>query len=366
MIQRKFAVLFAAWVLLAPAVAFGGDTATPDDTARFLAGMQPSAGSPLAALADRGWQQHANYMDSAFDKVEQRQLSKIRKWSSAHLTNPRPTLFYMFSGPDFLYANAFFGSATTYVLAGLEPVGPIPDLVGMPRGSIPGILSNLHGTLQSILGVGFFITRDMSSSLNSGRLTGTTPVLFTFLARSGKTIESAELINLDDKGEVRPGDGEKVKTAARGVKIVFTDKENRKQTLYYFSTNLANDSFKNSGFAKFCEGLGVGDGMIKSASYLLHSSEFSQVRDFLLAHSATILQDDTGIPAAQFDTTRWSLSPYGRYIGPITIFRDRYQNRLREIYQKRPDPIDFSFGYRWQPDESNLLLATRTDIQSTK
>ena len=32
-------------------------------------------------------------------------------------------MFYMFSGPDFLYADAFYSKATTYVLSALEPVG---------------------------------------------------------------------------------------------------------------------------------------------------------------------------------------------------------------------------------------------------
>ena len=32
-------------------------------------------------------------------------------------------MFYMFSGPDFLYADAFYSKASTYVLGALEPVG---------------------------------------------------------------------------------------------------------------------------------------------------------------------------------------------------------------------------------------------------
>ncbi|HLL28760.1 MAG TPA: hypothetical protein VKT73_14065 [Xanthobacteraceae bacterium] len=367
MIRRTFVVLFAAWAVLAAGIARSAESATPNDTARFLAGLQPSEGSPLVPFAhERDWDQHANYMNSAFDKVETRQLSKIRKWSSEHLTNPRPTLFYMFGGPDFLYANAFFGNANTYVLSGLEPVGTVPDLTSLPRGSMPSILSNFRGSLGSILSVGYFITHEMRTALNSTRLSGTLPVLYVFLARSGKTIESVELINLDDKGEVHPGDGQGTKSAVHGVKIAFTDGE-RHKTLYYFSGDLSDDTFKRGGFAKFCDGLGVGDSLVKSASYLLHSGNFSGVRDFLLTHSSTILQDDTGIPAAQFDPARWKLSAFGRYLGPISIFADRYQPKLKEIYQKQsPNPLDFGIGYRWQADQSNLLVAVRTDLQTAQ
>ena len=44
--------------------------------------------------------------------------ARIRAWSANNITTPPPTMFYMFSGPDFLYANAFYPNAKTYVLSG--------------------------------------------------------------------------------------------------------------------------------------------------------------------------------------------------------------------------------------------------------
>ena len=35
----------------------------------------------------------------------------------------KATMFYMFSGPDFLYADTFFPNASTYILCGIEPMG---------------------------------------------------------------------------------------------------------------------------------------------------------------------------------------------------------------------------------------------------
>jgi len=68
---------------------------------------------------DPSWQRHAKFFDGAFGQLEQRQLSKIRTWSDVNLAAPRPTMFYLFSGPDFLYANAFYSKANTYVLGAL-------------------------------------------------------------------------------------------------------------------------------------------------------------------------------------------------------------------------------------------------------
>ena len=42
----------------------------------------------------------------------------------------------MFSGPDFLYVDAFFRNRTTYVLSGLEPVGQVPAITDASRRSL--------------------------------------------------------------------------------------------------------------------------------------------------------------------------------------------------------------------------------------
>ena len=130
----------------------GGAHAQPasaNDTARLLAGMQPSPDSPLLALTrDRAWQQHANRFNAIFAKVESRQLTRIQAWSQAKLTSPSPVLFYMFSGPDFLYANAFFPNASTYVMSGLEPTGPVPDLTKLSREARARSFRNIEESLK--------------------------------------------------------------------------------------------------------------------------------------------------------------------------------------------------------------------------
>ena len=110
--KAGIAAFVASAIILASAYSARAQTASADDTARFLAGMPPSSLSPLAPLTrDPAWQQHARYLNSAFGNLDKNQFAKIRAWSSAKLTAPSPVLFYMFSGPDFLYANAFFPNA---------------------------------------------------------------------------------------------------------------------------------------------------------------------------------------------------------------------------------------------------------------
>jgi hypothetical protein len=353
----------AAAAALVFATVFGAanaaDTVTADDTARFLAGMPPSADSPLMPLTrDPAWQRHARFFDSAFAQLEQRQMAKVRAWSDANLAAPKSTMFYMFSGPDFLYANAFYPKATTYVLSALEPPGSVPDLTKVSHAGVGAALANVEHSLGSILSFSFFITKKMKVDLHEGQINGTLPLLYVFLARSGKTIRNVSAVALDGKGTAYFANENAGANATRGVRILFAGSDGVERTLYYFSTDLSDSGVRASGFLKFCATLAPGNSLIKSASYLLHSGSFSTVRDFILANSATIIQDDSGVPLGYYSPRKWRFFPFGRYAGPIDKFPARYQQSYAELF-RRAQPMDFGIGYRWRSYESNLLLSVR-------
>jgi hypothetical protein len=360
---RIFKMAAAAAVFLvagALGAANAADTVTADDTARFLAGMMPSADSPLMALTkDPAWLRHAKFFDSAFGQLDQRQMSKARAWSDANVAAPKPTMFYMFSGPDFLYADAFYPKATTYVLSALEPPGSIPDMTKLPRGGVDAALSDLEHSLGSILNFSFFITKKMKVDLHEGELDGAMPLLYVFLARSGKTIKNVSTIALDNKGTAYFANENPGANATHGLRIVFAGSDGVEKTLYYFSTDLSDSGVRASGFLKFCATLAPGNSLIKSASYLMHSGSFSTVRDFILANSATIIQDDSGIPLGYYSPKKWRFFPFGRYAGPIDKFPSKYQQSYAELF-RRAEPLDFGIGYRWHSYESNLLMSVRS------
>lgn len=363
--SRKVAAILVTLTALFGAVrASYSETATADDTARFLAGLRPASNSPLAALTkDSTWLAHARYFDSIFTREENSHLSKIREFSQKYLADKHDTMLYMFSGPDFLYATSFFPSASTYVLAGLEPVGRIPELTNLGPFVISSELQNLESSLGSLFNFSFFITQHMKSQLREGPIFGTLPILYVFLARTGKTVHELSFVNLDEQGSPQIVDQAATSTrgAAPGVKIVFSEGAGPKQTLYYFSTNIADGSFERSGFSAFLAKLGPADSLLKSASYLLHKDEFAKVRQLLLNYSETIVQDDSGIPLVYFDRRRWQFLAFGRYEAPISIFANFYQPGVAELFQNA-NPIDFGIGYRWRKNESNLIVARKQPL----
>ncbi len=352
---RLLAIAALSSALLGTAAA---QTTRAHDTALFLAGV-PVRGTALEHLSrDESWVTHATEFDTAWRDLESRQLAKIRTWAETFMPAAfagHGPMFYFFSGPDALYAHTFYPNASTYVLAGLEPVGALPDVAKLPPADLAASLANLRKSLNSVLRFSFFITKDMKVDLTHTQLSGTLPVLYVFLARAGCRIERTEFVGLDKTGALTPG-----KAATHAARIVFTGPGGREQTLYYFTTDLSNSGINaNPAFVKFCEQLGTGAGLLKAASYLLHSDGFSSARDLLLARCHTLVADDSGIPLRHYAPARWTVRLFGSYPGPIELFAPYHQPRLADLFvRSNPAPLDFGFGYRWQPHESTLLLAT--------
>lgn len=338
---------------------------SPDDTARFLAGMPLPKNSPLALLAtDPAWQDHSASFEKAFAKLNLRQLQKLHAWEQNYLpegTQPMPVAFYMFSGPDFLYVDQFFPKASVYVLCGKESMGPPPDPLRITN--LPGALHNLEEAMNSSLRFSFFITKDMKVDLQSQELNGTLPILYVFLARADKSITDVTFGSLNGNGTFQEGKAGGIS----GVRISYVDNPSGKaQTLFYFTTDISDGGIQsNPGFLKFCEHLGVGCSLLKSSSYLMFEEGFARIRNFILEHSDTIVQDDAGIPLTYFNRDKWNIRLFGNYIGPIEIFKQHYQPKLMELYeQSNPPPLEFNFGYRWNYKESNLIVVQRNVMPS--
>jgi len=347
---------------LAPAPQTVVKSSPANDAARYLAGLPVAPGSPLTALSqDPRWATHARAMNLAFSQLEQRQLSNIRIFRSENIasaTQSSRNCVYLFSGPDFLYADAMFGDCSTFVLQGLEPVDPIPDLVTLPQEALFGTLQNIEISLNTLLSFSFFKTKDMRQDFQRAQLKGVLPDIFVFMARTGKQIESVEYISLDKEGKVLQGQP----GFLRGAKINFIEPASgSKKEMYYFTSDLSDDALKrNPGLLRFCEGLGPVNSLLKAASYLLHSGNFTIVRNFLLQNSLAVLEDDSGIPVRYFAPDKWTLRFFGTYTGPIDLFKNYNQPDLRQFYEaSSPKRLTFGFGYRWNNRSSTLFLAVR-------
>ncbi len=338
------------------------------DTAKLFAGMDLDANSPLAKVQkNNGWYNHKNFFRNAWSKLENQQLAKIRKWSADELqpiNATAPSIFYPFSGPDFLYAYSLFPKGKEYVLIGLEPVGTVPDFTKLSDKQINYKLREARSSLSEILRFSFFRTNDMKVDLQKQ---GVLPILYVFMARTSNRLLDLQYIGLDKDANIKKFQ----KGMVPGVKIIFVPEgESEPRNLYYFSTDLSNSGLtRRPELTKFVTQLDNPVTYLKAASYLMYNGSFSNIKNTILANSAYVLQDDSGMPLKSFNSSQWDLKFYGAYTRPIGLFSNRYQSDLRHIYtiNKNIKPLNFGIGYKFGVSQSNLMLSeTKNTAHNTQ
>lgn len=320
-----------------------GGTADANDIARFLAGKPVRHGEALSRLQQTAqYQEHQREMHEVWKRLASRRVGRM-KWFSSENVAPYKVVHYPFGGPDLLYASAMFPRASHYVLMGLEEVGEVPALESLPPGEVLGALPAYREATKTQLRVGYFITQDMRADLKRSALRGVTPIMLGTIALMG--------------GEVRAVSGTSV-AGNTGVELRFND-GNGNHRATYVSGDLSNRGF-NESYQQWLAAQGSGATYFKAASYLMHDDGFSNARNFFLANSRAVLQDDSGIPFRYFDPNQWSIRYFGNYEQPIELFSKHAQSDLRAAYDANPSsPLNFGSGYHYDPADANLILAVK-------
>jgi hypothetical protein len=375
--------LFSSYALCQPGSETGRNTppgkelpkpqASYAQYAELIAGIRAPQ-SILAPFESRPvWTEFAKSFDHDWEKYDRMQLAPMREWAARELREPIPsgsTVFYPFSGPDFVNPYTLFPRAGTYILMALEPIGMIPDFQSMSQQDFDSFFADIRKSLHDLLSVDYFISSHMHTSMESKELNGVLPFVLFFMAREKTRILEVEYWFMEPDGTIRevPGfeSGKPAPTGAiPGVRIVFESAGspgNKPQTLYYFQLNLYNPTFRRNGhFITFLKNFGPLITFMKSASYVMFDAQASMVRQLVLDQSRYILQEDSGIPLRYFDPSVWALQFYGTYSKPISIFKHDYQADLARIYETGRDikPLPFGIGYHFQVDTANLMLAAR-------
>ena len=344
------------------------DTAYAQDVALFLGGLKPSQRSSLTALAAAPiWQAFAKDQDKSWEKYRATHTTRMTKWASTELDSVHansPTIFYPFSGPDFLNVFTMFPTSQTYVLLGLEPVGSVPARTTLEN---PKLLPTVKTSLWSVLNFSFFRTNDMAVDLKSVELDGALPLMMLFAVRTGNQITAIRSVQLTATGKLIDAPTDTTQAidpkSVPGVEMKLRGPDGQAKAVYYFSTDLSNHglSVKPAPLA-FVRSLGPLTTYVKSATYLMHKIYFNEVRRLVLRRSRYILQDDSGIAMKYFQKGAWQFNYYGTYHRPINLFAKHYQPELTAAYTDslhKPKALPFGTGYNWRQTDSNLLLAKR-------
>ena len=205
---------------------------------------------------------------------------------------------------------------------------------------------------------GYFITTDMRRDLQSSRFRGVLPVLLAFLARTGATVDSVDIVRIDGAGNVVLSSTSS--GAAPGLMIRYRSGFGGLKRLFYFRQDLSNSGTRPNGpFLTFVAKQGYPPALVKSASYLMHNESFSTIRNYLVRSSSGLVQDPSGVPWRTLASSGLALSLYGNYQGTIGIFSQQ-QPDLVTAYRSGSyavQPMSFGFGYLYNADRTSIIVA---------
>lgn len=341
-----------------------------NDVSRFLAGLPVQKESPLHVLTQTPeWQKYASEFERTYKKSVKEQFEPIDGFQQSELA-PRKTgsqyVFYPFSGPDVLYMNRFFPDAKVYVMIAREPVGSIEKPTDYTQAQLEADLNSWKKGLASIFERSFFVTLEMDHYFRREVSDGLLPTIAILLARSGYEVDAVRYGQVNSEGQFEPEPGGVAKH--KGVEVTFrAEGSSETKKLYYLSTDLAEKFATNEPVQKFLKGLGRSDTLVKSASFLLHWKMCVAARDFILANSNLILQDDTGVPYKVLKKAGFQVQLYGVYSEPDKPFKKQYQEDLAADFSNPAlvKPLPFRIGYGFKRRPSSMLLAVKAPSAAT-
>ena len=384
-LSRGAAAVFASLALLLPP-AFAGN-AQPlrtdadfgavwrvNSTARLISGLPPIHPLNSEFTESEAWKEHSAYMQAAWARKSESQVAAMSAWRDSAVSRTCPvgkTLLYPFSGPDFFNAYWLFPDCETFVMFGLEHIGEVPDLETMSERQLVRMVADVRTATADFFSRNYFITENMARQLHTPQLRGVVPLFMISMALSGVEILHVRPYELAPEAQGAAVPKGRPMRKLKGVTVEFrVPGSPAVRRLYYFTVDATDKGLAHyPEFLSMVRSLGPTTTFIKSASYLLHGREFSQMRSALLEVSGFLVQDDSGLPYSTLVARGWQMRLHGKYDVPIPPFRRAFQVALDRAYKEQhPQTLPFTFGYQYHDyrDERSNAMVGRRPIQTAQ
>jgi hypothetical protein len=338
--------------------------------ARYIAGMNQLSENEYSAWEKKPeWIAYKSQMDSAWDKMQSSRFTVMTNFYEENFSSYRKSednVYYPFSGPDWVNIYLAYPNGSSYTMAGLEPVGNIPNPLALTKPSeLKNALTSFSKGFRTLKEWGYYVTSWMGRDLNTAKLNGVIPIDYLFMIRMGCSIDNVEFLSLDENGKANvvsnlPAD----KINMKGVRITFRHANKKQSVMNYFTGNLADADSPDYGhsYIKNYESyvkanVKNANSYLKASSYLLYNATFSKSLYLLLDCSKTILTDESGVPYDIIDRSKWDITLFGKYFKPTKDFTWIKQPALKADYTAASatiKPIPFFTGYHRILGESNL------------
>ena len=340
-----------------------------NSSARLLSGLPPIYPGHISFSETEAWKEHSAFMKAAWAKMNDKQVATMTAWRDTAISKTCPlgkTLLYPFSGPDFFNAYWLFPDCETFVMFGLEHIGEVPDFERMNEQQFARLLADVRSATTDFFSRNYFITENMSRQLRTAQLRGVIPLFMIPMALAGVDILRIRPFEFPAMARTVAMAKGKPMRQLKGITIEFrTPGSAITRRVNYFTVDATDKGLAHyPEFMAYVLSLGPTTTFIKSASYLLHSNGFSQMRKSLLDVSGYLVQDDSGLPYPMLEARGWRMHLYGKYGVPIPPFQGAFQASLDRAYKSQlSSPLPFTFGYQFhdaRDERSNVMVGQRS------
>jgi hypothetical protein len=336
---------------------------------RVIAGLPVEGDSALETIqAKPFYKKYKDYTDRTFSEVKSTMLDPVAGWTdSMHVGNDAEgiTCFYPLSGPDFMFANAFYPNAKNYILMALERRGSLPNFKEMTDEQLQRYFDGMIKSMKYITTRGYFVTMHMGSDFSKSHLNGTLHMILYMMARTGHKIAKVEDGLIDSNGNLTRIDEKQkdveAETRIKTIDFVSPDGKQAK-TLYFFNQNADDEHLpEHPGIEKFINGFERRSAYMKASQCALFNPNFKKIRELVLSCDE-VIQDDSGLPYKYYsDTTEYDTYLYGTYKTVIKDLSWCYQKDLKKAIDASEFnyPLPFKITYNDNHGFGMILYAIK-------
>ena len=334
------------------------DTAGAMRTAAILlAGQQPVTGLPPAIAQSPRWATFAKEVTENWALYSQKIADPMSQWALAELPVAPETVFYPFSGPDFVTVHQLFPTAQRYVMMAMQNAERPLDLTNLAPDLLEPSLGVLTSAWKHFGDHGFYVTEYLEKYLYSTRANiGASTFIVSFLSLQGFEIERVVPIQVAADGSLQELSPDTPRW--RSVRIQ-ASKQGKPIVVDYLKIDLSNAGLQAAPQnLALISTLTKNPVLFKAASHLPQNVGFSVIANQVLERSPLVVQDETGLKYSNLIQS-YQVTLFGKFVAAHHAFPS-YHVDLAKGFAQRDDikPLNFRFGY-FKDGNYALMIATR-------
>ncbi len=267
------------------------------------------------------------------------------------------TVFYPFSGPDFVTLSQLYPDADRYVMVAMQAAGEPALLAPMSPDRAQHFQTKFLREWKRFAYNAFFITAELEADrfAKSAHI-GITTILTTFALYSGYDVVELYPIAYDSAS------GQFIKSAGPYNSVRLVLKKNGKTVaLDYVSLDLSDQNLLvKEPMRGWLSHMTQHPMLIKAASHLLQDGNFIVLRDMIVKNAPMVVQDETGVDYAHIKKIG-TVDLYGGFSLPFEQFSPHKQQSLAQAYRQATAvrPMPFAFSYNKEHERRSVQVVRR-------